>query len=288
MTVVIAVKVYDGIVLAADSATALPLFDQSTTPPTFTGYQVWNNGDKVFHLHRDLPIGMATWGSGQIDSASIATLAKDLRRRLMGKDTAFTSWELDGGSYTMQEVANRVIELMHGELYSRIPAADAQFIGFVVAGYSAKATHPELWEIHLEDVTKTPIATKEWGPSDSGWRVMAQPDAVARLFNGHSPSLLPSVLGIVDQSEHVAVQALFDGEGRAAVWAAMPFADAVAFAKFCVETTEGYVRFSPGADLVGGPVDVAAISKHEGFKWVQRKHYYPSELNPRRPHEHDQ
>ena len=39
MTVVVAVKVYDGIVLAADSATSLPLHDTST-PPVVVGHQV--------------------------------------------------------------------------------------------------------------------------------------------------------------------------------------------------------------------------------------------------------
>lgn len=288
MTVVVTVKVYDGIVLAADSATALPLFDTTVTPLVLTGYQVWNNGDKVFHLHRDLPIGMATWGGGEIDSASIAALAKDLRRRLMGKDPSKTDWGLDPAKYTIQEVANRVVELMHGELYSNTPASNAQFIGFFVAGYSAGARHSELWEIGLEDVTRTPTPIQVGGPSDYGWYVQAQPEAVARLFNGYSPSLLPEVKAAIPPGSHQAVEDLFLKEGRFAVHAAMPFADAIAFAKFCVETTEGFVRFTPGADLVGGPVDVAAISKHEGFKWVQRKHYYPSELNPRRPHDHDQ
>jgi hypothetical protein len=39
------------------------------------------------------------------------------------------------------------------------------------------------------------------------------------------------------------------------------------------------VRFMPGHDTVGGETDMAVVTKHEGFKWVQRKHYYPLELN---------
>lgn len=35
------------------------------------------------------------------------------------------------------------------------------------------------------------------------------------------------------------------------------------------------------AESVGGPVDVALISKGDGFVWIERKHYFKPELNPR-------
>jgi len=34
------------------------------------------------------------------------------------------------------------------------------------------------------------------------------------------------------------------------------------------------------AETVGGPIDVAIISKGDGFIWVKRKHYFKPELNP--------
>lgn len=33
-------------------------------------------------------------------------------------------------------------------------------------------------------------------------------------------------------------------------------------------------------ETVGGPVDVAVITKGDGFVWVDRKHYFKAELNP--------
>lgn len=38
-------------------------------------------------------------------------------------------------------------------------------------------------------------------------------------------------------------------------------------------------RMTHSLETVGGPVDVAIISKGDGFAWVKRKHYFPSELN---------
>jgi hypothetical protein len=37
---------------------------------------------------------------------------------------------------------------------------------------------------------------------------------------------------------------------------------------------------SSDAETVGGPVDVALISKGDGFIWIERKHYFRAELNP--------
>ena len=33
------------------------------------------------------------------------------------------------------------------------------------------------------------------------------------------------------------------------------------------------------AETVGGPIDVAVITKGDGFIWIKRKHYFKPELN---------
>jgi hypothetical protein len=39
-------------------------------------------------------------------------------------------------------------------------------------------------------------------------------------------------------------------------------------------------RMSMSLETVGGPVDVAVISKGDGFIWIDRKHYFKADLNP--------
>jgi hypothetical protein len=60
---------------------------------------------------------------------------------------------------------------------------------------------------------------------------------------------------------------------------AMPIQDAIDLARFLVDTTINFVKFSPGAPTVGGPIDIATITKHEDFKWISRKLYYNINLN---------
>jgi hypothetical protein len=40
-------------------------------------------------------------------------------------------------------------------------------------------------------------------------------------------------------------------------------------------------KFSSGTESVGGPIDVAIISRIDGFVWIGRKHYFQPNLNPR-------
>lgn len=38
-------------------------------------------------------------------------------------------------------------------------------------------------------------------------------------------------------------------------------------------------RFTMDEESVGGPVDIAVITKGDGFVWIKRKHYFSPELN---------
>jgi hypothetical protein len=94
VTIAVAVKVFEGMVLAADSATTIALTDPAGNA---AGHHVYNNANKLFHLHRAEPVAAFTWGLGSVGAVSISTIAKALRKRLMGKDPAFPGWQLAAG-----------------------------------------------------------------------------------------------------------------------------------------------------------------------------------------------
>lgn len=62
---------------------------------------------------------------------------------------------------------------------------------------------------------------------------------------------------------------------------AMPKREVAEFAESLVAMTAVRRKMSLQSETVGGPVDVAVMSRHEGFVWVKRKHYFPLDLNPR-------
>jgi hypothetical protein len=270
------VKVHDGLVLATDSAI------------TFGNNQVYNNADKIFNLHRDLPIAAMTWGLGSVGSASNSTLAKDLRRRLMGLDDD-QGWKLDVTAYTIKQVAERMAEMFHDRLkdvnqqlqqLNPPQSLPPQSLGLFIGGYSAGERQSEAWVLFLDGIADDPPDPVQFAKQDvAGWNAFAVPQPADRLFNGYDTDLLDGLLTELPAQHHQTVRDVLAKQGWNPVYAAMPFPDAIALAKFLVEVTAGCSHFLTGPDTVGGPIEVAGVNRHEGFKWISRKHYYSPKLN---------
>ncbi|HEV7496096.1 hypothetical protein [Baekduia sp.] len=64
------------------------------------------------------------------------------------------------------------------------------------------------------------------------------------------------------------------------VVAVLPKDELAMMAESLVNLTSFRHRVSFGAETVGGPIDVAVISKGDGFVWISRKHYFKREYNP--------
>lgn len=275
MTVCVGVKVYDGLVFAADSATTLVGYG----PDGETGVlNVWQHGNKVFNLHKKLPIAAMTAGMGHIGPASISTLTKDLRRLL----TANSDWKLDVDNYTIEQVAQYAHQFF-AELYGQLdsPPPNPHSFEFWIGGIGSDGLRGEAWKIHIENGQVHDLMLVAAQEDDDRIFWGGQPQVINRLLFGFDEAL-PEALAATG-TEPDAVGAFVEGlKGSSViplVHAAMPVQDAIAVADFLVETTKRFFAFKPGADVVGGDTDIATVTKHEGFKWIRRKHYYPKNLN---------
>lgn len=279
MTIALAIKVNDGVVLTADSATTFFGFEEGRDRLDTTN--VYNNGEKITNIHTDLALGIMTWGLASIGGHSINWHGKELRERFEGHDPTFISWELDEKSYELSEVSNKVFEYFSSALSTENLQAPYDF-GLLIGGYSANSNNPEIFTIQTENsVLQNPKVA--FGRNDSGVIWFGQPEALVRLVKGISLKL-PSALANLGVEEGLIsdyVSAIAAQVNTPLVQAGMPIHDAIDLAHFLVETTINYIRFISGPNTVAGPIDLAAITKHEKFKWVERKHYYPLYLNPR-------
>ena len=61
--------------------------------------------------------------------------------------------------------------------------------------------------------------------------------------------------------------------------AIMPKEELALMAEALVNITSMHRKMSPGSETVGGPTDVAVISKGDGFVWIKRKHYFDPKYN---------
>lgn len=167
----------------------------------------------------------------------------------------------------------------------------------------------------------TSVTEYSLGPSSSARIVpFAQRDSVSAFLEGVEPQLQQEMQSSVDQLFRGALTAILDKvqdddpDLRAALesqltpgldemlkrlfagwrlmrsnfWrpvinmvAALPKDELAAVAESLVNLTKFRRRITPVHESVGGPIDVAMISKGDGFVWVKRKHYFSPELNPR-------
>lgn len=278
MTIAVTVKVHDGLVLAADSASTV------IGPDGVTVITVYNHANKLFNLYKGLPIAGMTWGAGSIGKASISTLAKDLRRRLMGADPAHSDWKLDPENYSMESVAKRAREFLYEELY--VPAFEKQAtkpaMGFAVAGYSSASDLAEEWRIDIkgDGSCAEPIEVRPKDGTGMSWN--GEPEAITRLVMGHGVGLPQALadLGVPKGQIAQAVQQIQARLRADLILPPMPIQDAIDVAEFLVHTTVMFSRFTPGAPTVGGPIEIAAVTKHEGFRWIKRKFFFDRAYNP--------
>ena len=84
MTIAIALKINDGIVLATDSASTI--VGEENEDGVRSVYHTYFTADKLFNLKKGSPVGAMTWGNGIVNNESISTLAKDFREEIKEKE----------------------------------------------------------------------------------------------------------------------------------------------------------------------------------------------------------
>jgi hypothetical protein len=243
---------------------------------------VYDNANKIFNIVKGLPIGCITYGSGNIGNASIGTLIKDLRKKLTEAPSEF---DFNPESYTMEGIAKIMANFLKSECERLDPVAKAKTsAGFLLGGYSRPGEFGESWSVEIDKGSvQTPKEMRK--PEQAGINWGGQTESLQRMLLGFSPNIF-DVLAQVNKPPQTPEEMsqrlapLLVNRLRAPmVFAPMPIQDAIDLARFFVHTAIMFSRFLPGPNMVGGPIEIAAITKHENFKWISRKHYYDQPLN---------
>jgi hypothetical protein len=180
------------------------------------------------------------------------------------------------------------------------------FSGLVFAGYGDDDLFPSVEAYQLESMIcghlkliKTGGVSIDWNPGSMAINPFAQQDIIASLLFGKHPSYeqilrrqMAQVLAPDFPSAKVRDQKIDEILTRAhreatevitnpimLIVAALPKDELAAMAESLVSVTAFMRRVSNIQETVGGPIDVAVISKKDGFIWIKRKHYFRPELN---------
>ncbi|MGO7726734.1 hypothetical protein GFM14_02875 [Rhizobium leguminosarum bv. viciae] len=273
MTICIGIKVNECVVFVADSATTLASVDNNGAPVVT---RVYNHADKVFNLYRGLPVTAMTCGLGNFGTESIATIAKSIRRQLMSGET-----HISAENYTIESI----IRFAYDVFLDKFNALDAGIrqittFEFHVGGFSHNHGGNEVWKFAFaRGAVLEPACISGVDQCNIIWA--GQPEACVRLVLGISSQTLAVLrdAGLDEAQASQLVQNLIAASEAPLLEPSMPVIDAIRLGEFLAQTTASFVRFLPGADTVGGDLDIATVTKYEGFRWIRRKHFYPQAIN---------
>jgi len=267
MTIVVAVKVNDGLVLAADSAVAVHGGPAGKPPGILKTYDY---GRKLSHI-KDYPIGTLSWGVSLLGSRTIESLISEYEFGLPSvKDK-----EVQG--FQVREIAGDLRAFLlerYKAQYGPLSPGDQPSLGVLVSGYSDRAYFPEqyLFEFPVTPGLQFRRPDKENGEPNLGVDWFGLTDAITRLVKGADPRLGAVLAERLQISAEESWQLLAQFEYPIA-FEGMPLQDAIDLAVYLVEMTIGRYRFAVGAPVCGGEVDVAVITPR-GFTWVSRKSWH--------------
>lgn len=190
------------------------------------------------------------------------------------------------------------------------------YTGIAVCGYGKKEFFPKVYRIHIYGLIENHLLTGDLishEGKDAEIIPLAQKQMIDTFIKGVSDKLYENLEGLYFQNFNSFIEAitpsLKEGVDSEEIRTRLSkaFADnAELFKKIVFETEEAPLiqtvshlsreemaelaesliniqvlkyKVSPELETVGGPIDVAIISKHDGFVWRKRKLYFPKELN---------
>jgi hypothetical protein len=194
------------------------------------------------------------------------------------------------------------------------------YTGIIIMGFGEKDCYPTCVEYIVDGCFKKELKVerkevRKVGPGKWSFiEVFAQKDVASTFLEGASPNMIKQITGVFENILNDATVAIADSqednkltkeeiielnkpllktlEDRIKKYQKSfvdPMKNAVAFlpkdemaqmAESLVNITSLRRRVSKDTETVGGPTDVAVLSKGDGFVWIKRKHYFNLEINP--------
>jgi hypothetical protein len=240
MSLVIAVYVPEGIVMASDSRQSITIERKTLEGKDFKVETV--NSDAVFKtfLLEVQQVGISGFGKDVLGQRPIASHIKSLiEEELTSEDD-------------VEKVSQKIFT------YFRKFFSDAD-TGFHIAGYKkeGKISVPYIYYCHLARNEMRRCNVKPDGSLAYGASWSGQTDILASILN---PVVIKDESGKDKIIRPIAPIA----------WEVMPLQDAIDFSIYAIQTTIDTMRFQARPKTVGGPIDVLVL-KPEEAKWIQRK-----------------
>ena len=227
----------------------------------------YENAQKLFHIG-DLPIGVLTYGVGNIGRRSIESFVHEFSQAEKTRNQS---------NINVEATARRFFDFMtphYTQAFGVMPTAPA--MGFVIAGYSDGEHLASEWEFVLPQHS-APQPVRPQNEVGAAWRGVASP--FSRVMFGLEPMLEPQLVQAgMPPTEVERLKTVAKGIATPIAFDGMPLQDAIGFCKFIIQTTIGWCTYATGSAACGGPLRLATITRGSGFDWITPpKHYLEGE-----------
>ncbi len=270
MSLVVVVKVSEGLVLAADRAATIQGTIETPNGPQQGILKTYYNARKLLQIG-DFPIGVLTWGQAIVGMRTIESIVRQWEydehwqsmedyKECYGKD-----------EFSVEECAehlrNHVARVYREEFGDQTP-----LLGILVAGYSYRGFFPEIWRFLLPEDLDNQVHNQRPdvdGQPAFGASWYGATDAIVRLHFGRDERALQLIADRyeLDLSELMDMMKPLE---YSVPFPVMPLQDAIEYAEYLVGVSIGRYRFVIGPEICGGDIDIAAITENR-FNWIKRK-----------------
>jgi len=264
MSLGIAFKGPEGIVLAADSRVTLTAEmqrgeEKMMLPATY------DNATKLLQLSGYNRVGVVTYGIGAIGQQEPRTAHSFL------PELEETLSKEEVGQFFVENFAIRFSEFFMEQWKAKMPTDySGPDMVFLIGGFDEGAPYGKVYKVNIPS-NPTP---EEQSAGQFGVTWGGQLEYTNRLVKGFDPQLpvvAQKFLGLTDE-QRIALQEHLEGALSARIpYPFLPLQDCVNLSIFLIRTTMELQNWIVGVRGVGGAIDVATITRTDGFKPVQRK-----------------
>ena len=260
MSLGVVVKGPEGIVLAADTRITLNAQGPNLQSPLIVNF---DNATKLLSFGEPHNwVGAVTYGAATIGRRTAHSFLPELEPTL------------GSGRLTVLEYAKKLSGFFlqrwqDANMPSNVPPNGG--MNFIVGGFDNNAPYGEVF---LFNIPNSPDPAPRNEGTNFGMTWGGQLEIASRLIHGYDPRLLELVqtgLKVTSAKVEELRQNIGPELEYRIPYDVLPLQDCVDLAAFLIRTTITAQNFAIAVRGVGGSIEVAAITRTEGLKWIQKK-----------------
>lgn len=267
MSLGIAFKGAEGVVLAADSRVTL-MAEKMQGGPTgvkFVLPATFDNATKLLFVPSQKWVGAVTFGVGAVGGTQPRTAASFLPE--------FDRELEEEPRLSVEAFAEKLGDFYLRQWKAHMPETvpKGNDIVFLVGGYDEGAAYGRLFSLA---VPSAPIPVEQQAGQDFGALWGGQKAHADRIVQGFDDTLIAQVkdhLKLTEAQTSDLVGFLRQNNQLALPYQFLPLQDCVDLCVQLIRTTINMQRFTLDVRGVGGQIDVATVTRTEGFKAIQQK-----------------